>query len=221
MTTPITLHLNPLTVNSIKMLLICNALEIDVDYKHIRLHKGDQRTHEFLKLNPDAKVPVLVDGDLTLTESNAILQYLAAKHHSPFWPSSVAEQAKVLKVLFWQSNYFNSALGPYAHRRVVMPQWGFDKRDITDEMEQDFHKALTALENILEQNPAVAGDNFTIADISVASFLIFAEEAGMPLNNYIATLDWLARLKDQPWFSHTQRQLKNVLLTETKELETV
>lgn len=221
MTTPITLYLNPLTVNSIKMLLICNALEIDVNYKHIRLHKGEQRTDEFLKLNPDAKVPVLIDGDLILSESNAILYYLAAKHQSSFWPSSVAEQAKVLKVLFWQSNNFNSALGPYAHRRVVMPQWGFDKRNITDEMARDFHKALIALENILEKTPAVAGENFTIADISIASFLIFSEEAGMPLDNYIATLDWLARLKAQPWFSHTQRQLKNVLLTDSKELETV
>ena len=221
MTAAITLHLNPLTVNSIKMLLICNALEINVDYQHIRLHKGEQHTQEFLQLNPDAKVPVLVDGDLTLSESNAILQYLAAKHQSPLWPSSVAEQAKVLKVLFWQCNGFNAALGPYAHRRVVLPQWGFDQRAITDEMEQDFHKALTALENMLEQNPTLAGDNFSIADISIASFLIFAEEAEMPLNNYIATLDWLARLKDQPWFSQTQQQLKNLLLSQTKELKTL
>ena len=95
MNKPITLYLNPLTVNSIKMLLICNALEIDVNYQHVRLHQGEQRTAAFLQLNPDAQAPVLVDEGLTLTESSAILQYLAAKHQPSLWPESAVEQAKV------------------------------------------------------------------------------------------------------------------------------
>ncbi len=214
----ITLYLNPLTANSIKMLFICNALGINVEYQHVQLHKGEHHSDTFLKLNPEAKVPVLIDNALTLTESNAILHYLAAKHHSSFWPTLIAEQSQVLKVMFWQANDFSVGVGPYAHRRVVMPQWGFDKVVIAEKEEQKFHHALTTLETILEKRPALAGEVFSIADMSVASFMIFTGEAEMPMDNYTATLDWLARLKNQPWFKRTQQQLHQVRLSETKTL---
>ena len=102
------LYINPLTVNNIKVLLLCNALEIEPELQVIALNKGEQRSDKFLAINPEGKVPVLQEGELLLNESNAILQYIAAKHQSTLWPSDLTEQAKVLRLLFWQSNYFNS-----------------------------------------------------------------------------------------------------------------
>ena len=207
----ITLYLSPLTTNSIKMRLICNALEIHVDYRIVELHKGEHHTPWFNKLNPESKIPVLIDEHITLTESNAILQYLATKYRSTLWPNTSIQQAKVLEMLFWQLNYFNSAVGTYAHTRVVLPEWGIKSRPISEAVEADFHQALSSLENILEHRTAIAGNHFTIADISVASHLIFAEQANMPIENYIATLDWLSRLEDLPWFLKTKDQLYQLL----------
>jgi len=124
------IYINVLTVNSIKVLLLCNAQKIKVDFELIALNKGEQRKAAFLAINPDGKVPVLLDDELMLTESNAILHYLAAKVNSHLWPTTLVEQARVLRILFWQFNYFNSGVAPFAHRNVVMPFWGGDSPGI-------------------------------------------------------------------------------------------
>lgn len=134
------LYINPLTVNSIKLLLLCNALEIAPEFQVIALNKEEQRSDKFLVINPEGKVPVLQEGELLLNESNAILQYIAAKHKSTFWPSDLTEQAKVLRVLFWQTNYFNSGVGPLTHRKVVMPFWGFGIQEVDVDQMTKFSK---------------------------------------------------------------------------------
>lgn len=210
----IVLYINTLTANCIKIQLIANALELKVDYKFVQLHKAEQYSESFQQINPGSQVPVLVTPSFTLTESNAILHYLAAKRNSKLWPKDITHQSLVLKALFAQSDLFNSAVGAYAHRRVVLPHWGNNLFTIDDEMEIKFHKALSQVERQLEASPAIAGEQFTIADISLASFLIFYAEADMPIQNYIATLDWLARLEDEPWFRKTKNTLLDTLSEE-------
>ncbi|WP_370979399.1 glutathione S-transferase family protein [Agaribacterium sp. ZY112] len=212
----ITLYINPLTVNSIKTILLCNALEIDVSYQYIQLHKGEQHKKQFKQINPEAQVPVLVDGDFVLSESNAILQYLAAKHKSSLWPQCEQEQAKVLSLLFWQANYFAAAISPYAHRRLVLPHWGLPAGEISSDMQARSHQALTALERMLAQADFLLGKQLTIADISVVSFFIFAEQAGLPLEAYKSIQDWLDKLSTSFWFDHSQRLLQNILLTQAE-----
>lgn len=81
------LYSNPLTANDIKMRLILKAISIEAEVINLQLHKGEQRSPEFLKVNPAGKIPVLIDGVNTLTESNAILHYLTNKYKSTLWPS--------------------------------------------------------------------------------------------------------------------------------------
>jgi glutathione S-transferase len=208
----ISVYINPLTVNSIKVLLFCNLLEIKPNFKIIALQKQEQRKASFLAINPDGKVPVLIDDTLVLSESNAILQYLAAKHTSDLWPASITQQAQVLRVLFWQSNYFNSAISTFSHRKVVMPFWGFETDNITTKQIAKFHEAVSALEIQLKSSKFVAGDNISIADISLSAFFIFAEQAQMPLTTYPMVKAWLHNMSSQRWFINTQEYLNSLLL---------
>jgi len=206
------IYINPLTVNSIKVLLLCNALKITPEFKEIALNKREQRSEKFLALNPDGKVPVLQVGEVVLTESNAILQYLANIHNSSLWPVDFSAQAKVLRLLFWQSNYFNAGLSPLAHRKVVMPFWGFATQELGIEQMAKFHQAVSALEAQLKESTFVATESISIADISFAAFFIFAEKAEMPLGQYPNTQAWLKTLAIQPWFSKTKAYLDHILI---------
>jgi len=205
------LYINPLTVNSIKVLLVCNALKITPEFEEIALNKNEQRSVKFLTINPEGKVPVLQEGELFLNESNAILQYITAKHQSTLWPSDLIKQAKVLRVLFWQSNFFNAGVGPLAHRKVVMPLWGFAAQKIDVEQMTKFHQAMDALEQLLKGSTFVAAETITIADISLAAYFIFADESEMPLEHYPITQAWLKTIVMQPWFSRTKAYLDNIL----------
>jgi len=212
MTPGLTLYFNPLTVNSIKVQLLCHALELEVNYRHIALAQGEHLTPKFLEVNPDGKVPVLVDGNLVLTESNAILQYLAHKHQSPLWPPGLIHQGQVLKWLFWQIGDWHKAAGAFAHYRVVLPHWDFGgQKQLTAQTLAEFHKAAARLELALIGKKALTGDIFTLADIAIGSYLIFAEEAQIPLEQYPQIRRWLAQLAGKPWWQQTRQTLTDIL----------
>jgi len=205
------LYINPLTVNSIKVLLVCNALKITAEFEEVALNKNEQYSVKFLAINPEGKVPVLQTGEVLLSESNAILQYLANINNSTLWPIDSTAQAKVLRLLFWQSNYFNAGVSSLVHFKVVMPYWGFGKQDIDFDKWAEFHKAVGALEQVLKGSMFVAAETITIADISLAAYFIFADESEMPLEQYPITQAWLKTLAIQPWFSQTKAYLDNIL----------
>jgi len=205
------IYINPLTVNNIKLLLLCNALEIQPQFEHVAIHKGEQKQKEFLALNPDGKVPVLQQGDLVLTESNAIMQYLAQSQQSSLWPKEIVLQTKVLSILFWQSNYFAAGVGPIAHKKVVLPYWGFGEPEIDEQQWQSFNKALSGLENILHSQNYLVGNKLTIADISLVAFFFFHKRAKMRLEHYPNLSAWLAKLTDLDWYTSTESYLNQIL----------
>ncbi|WP_432472841.1 glutathione S-transferase family protein [Amphritea sp. HPY] len=219
MKSDLTLFVNALTVNSIKMLLLCNAIDIKPDYKHVVLHRGQQiKAESFLRINPGGKVPVLVEGGFVLNESNAILQYLANKYQSSLWPGDIASQGEVLKWLFWQMNRWNAAVGVFSHRRVVLPHWGFEGRwTLSPEEVDQFHCSMTVIERALTGKHALVGNGFSIADISLGSYLMFADEAGIPLEEYLNVSRWLKQLREMPWWQKTQQTLRDVLNNNAEE----
>lgn len=205
------LYINSLTVNSIKVLLVCNALKITPEFEEIALNKNEQSSDKFLTINPEGKVPVLQIGEVLLPESNAILQYLANIHNSSLWPIDFTAQAKVLRFMFWQASYFNTGVSSLAHHKVVMPFWGFGAQEIDIDKWAQFHLAMGALEQVLKGSAFVAAETITIADISLAAYFIFADESEMPLEQYPITQAWLKTIAIQPWFSRTKAYLDNIL----------
>jgi len=208
----LTIYINPVTVNSIKVILLCNALNIKPDYKFIKLNRGEHRASSFLEINPDGKVPVLVEGDYVLNESNAILQYLAHKHASSLWPEESKQQAEVLKWLFWQGNDWNKIVGSFTHRHVVLPYWGMkNKEPLTEKILEGFHLLISRLDCALNDKSFLVGNKFTIADISLASYLILSDKSIMPIADYVHVNRWLKTLSKMPCWQESRHLLLETL----------
>lgn len=99
---PIFYH-NSLSPPSRAALLTIRNLGLDIEVKHIDTYKGEQNTLEYLKINPLHQVPVLVDGDFILTESRAIICYLAASSKSKLYPNDLKKRALVDSRLYFDA----------------------------------------------------------------------------------------------------------------------
>jgi glutathione S-transferase len=155
--------------------------ELGVPYEFVLLdmQAGKHRQPEFLAINPMGKVPAIVDGDFQLWESGAILFYLAQKYGK--MPQSIEEQAKINQWIL----FGNATLGPgifvEANREREMP------------------KLMTALNQILEKQPFLLGDEFSVADVAVGSILAYIPiMLKLDLSDYPAVVDYMKRLAERP-----------------------
>ena len=110
--------------NSRKVLSVIHHLGIDVEIEYLDLFQGQHKTLEYTALNPNGMVPTLVDGDLNLWESNAIIQYLADKAGSDeLFPTDSKKRADVVRWQCWELAHFNQAFGTLAFESVAKPSF--------------------------------------------------------------------------------------------------
>lgn len=151
-----------------KVLWLCD--EIGVPYTREDYGRGYRPTNtpEFLRLNPTGQVPVVIDGDLVLRESNTVLRYLAGKHGTEaLYPSDLAERARIEQWMDWVAYDVTHALrGAFLGGQLQEAPWNNawfvaqGRKDLTELM-----RLLNA--HLEEHGPYVTGDTFTIADIPV------------------------------------------------------
>ena len=150
------------TPNSVEVLVALEELGLAYDRKAVNVRKGEQREEAFLSLDPNGKVPVLIDDSLVLTESADILVYLAEKT-GRLLPTRGAARARVFEQLFFHASALSPAFGNagFFKRSSPEPQPIAEAR-FTAEAE----RILGLLDNKLSTQAFVAGDEFTIADIA-------------------------------------------------------
>jgi GST-like protein len=144
------------TPNSIKVPIALEKLGLDYALHGINIRTGEQ------KLNPNAKVPVLVDGDLVLTESAAILVYLAEKS-GRLLPASGEDRARVFEQLFFHASGLSPAFGQsgFFQRFAAEPQ-----PIAIERFASEAKRTVAVLDGVLATRRFVAGDAITIADVA-------------------------------------------------------
>jgi len=147
--------------------------ELGVPYSHESVNQmaGESRTPEFYKLNPNGRVPVLTDGDLVLWETIAINYYIAAKYgKGSLWPDDVAEQAQIMHWSLWVTNELELSLQNYLRHAIFYPE---DKRrpELVRDALETYPVAMRVLNSHLKGREYLVGDQFTLADLNVASML--------------------------------------------------
>ncbi len=124
------LLIHPASPNCVAVLAATRILGLDMDLRHVDLFKQEQRTPEFLHVNPNGLVPVLRDDDFVLWETVAILQYLATFDTAQaLMPRTERRRADVTRWMAWGLAHWNPALQPFIFERLFKPMKGLGPPD--------------------------------------------------------------------------------------------
>ncbi len=179
--------------NCYKLKLLCSLLSIQHEWIAVDILKGESQTPEFLKLNPNGKIPLLVtDKGECLAESNAILFYLARS--SDLLPDDALQQARVLQWQFFEqySHEPYIAVARFIARYLGMPE---HRKAEYESKQSGGNQALAVMEDKLKTSPFLVGDECTIADVSLYAYTHVADEGGFELSSYPAVSQWLNRIQ--------------------------
>ncbi len=173
-----------------------------VDYVRISPQHPDTIT-AFRAINPNALVPVLVEGERRIWETDAIVCRLAEIAGSDFWRAG-AETADMVMWLSWSAYHFGRAADPLYFYRIVWPTFSQEPPDeiLLAEALADFSRHARTLNDHLTSREWVLGDRLSYADFRVASALPFADDAGLPLAEFPQVKRW----HDQLWAMKAWRE---------------
>jgi glutathione S-transferase len=161
---------------SLRVLWALRELDAEFEFVLVNLRAGENRRPEFLRLNPAAKLPVLVDGDLVLTESAAIVMYLAEKYPARgLIPDDIKQRAQAYRWIMFAMTELEQPLWRMARHSFVYPE---DKRLPADIAlaREDFIAMAAVLDHHMEGRRFIVGDNITIADCVTAYLMDWANE---------------------------------------------
>ncbi|MDR3499480.1 MAG: glutathione S-transferase family protein [Parvibaculum sp.] len=184
-----------------RVLALAKHLGLDVEYIEMDLMAGEMTRPPYAALNPNMKAPTLVDGDVVLPESSAIMAYLCIKAGSDMWPArNPAEQVDVLRWLSWNDQQWAPAVAPYYFEHIVKPTFNIgpiDRAALEGKADM-FHRWATVFDAHLAGRSHVACGRLTIADFQLASMATYWKQSEMPLGGYRNIVSWIDRLLQIP-----------------------
>ena len=195
------LYYHPASTASRPILLFAAESTLSLDLQLVDIFKGEHLQPAYMARNPNALVPTLEDGDFRLTESSAILKYLADKIDSPWYPKGLQQRARVNERMDWFNTQLSrdycfglvfAQLLPHHKRRSEEAQagtlqWGHERSKVWLQVLNDH--ILGPGRNY------TCGDSITIADHFGAGLLTLGEVIGCEFDAYPYVQGWLARMK--------------------------
>jgi glutathione S-transferase len=177
--------------------------EAGVAYENINLDMKtkEHKTPDFLKINPNGKVPALVDGDINLFESMAINFYVAEKYKPELMGTTTQERALTYQWSFWASAELQDPIIQVFIQKVFVPT---ERRSqvVIDENMAKLPELFTVLNNALEGKTYLNGKSFTLADLNTASVASIAPHLGIDLSQYKNIDLWMKAISDRPAFQN-------------------
>lgn len=184
-----------LSGNCYKVRLFAALAGIPLDIEAVDFLGGAHKRPPLIELNPWGEIPILVDGEVVLRDSQAILVYLAGKYADAAWfPRDPAAMAEVVQWLSTAANEVQN--GPAAARLVDKFGYAIDKADTL----RRAARILPLLDAHLATHPWLALGRPTIADCAVFPYIALAPEGGIALGDYPHVGQWLQRVKALPNF---------------------
>lgn len=188
------------TPNSIRVPIVLEELGLVYDLKPVNVRKDEQKLPEHLALNPNGKVPVLIDPDgpdgkrLVLTESGAILVYLAEKA-GRLLPAGGVERARVFEQVFFHLTGIGPILGQAGYFQKQAPE---QLPIALDRFNTEVARVMKVFDGALGDHPYAAGFDFTIADIAHFGWIWRRSFADVDLADYPNVQTWFDLILDRP-----------------------
>ncbi|MBX3605709.1 MAG: glutathione S-transferase family protein [Piscinibacter sp.] len=205
------LHHHPVSTTSRAILLYAADQRIALDLLHVDLFAGEHLQLPFAELNPSCQVPVLEDGSFRLTETSAILKYLAERHGNAAYPVDLRLRARVNERLDWFNTGFVRDFGygfvypqlfPHHHRGDAAAQ-----QHTLDWARERARRWLGILDEALigPHNDFVCGDAITLADYFGAALLTLGAAVRIDYAHWRNISRWLARMHALPCWNDVNR----------------
>jgi glutathione S-transferase len=175
-----------------KACAVAGYLGLRIEYMFVDLRKGEHTKPDYLAINPNGKVPSLVDGEKKLWEADAIICHLAQRAESALWPRSVQQQIDVVRWLSWNSQHLYRHAGSLYFEYLIKPWVGLGEPEPSKVADAQgfFRKHASVLDQHLKGRKWLLGNDLSVADFSVAVTLPYAKSAAMPLDEFAQVRRW-------------------------------
>lgn len=195
------IYYHPASTTSRPLMLFAAENDLSIEFQVVDLFTGEHYQPPFETINPNHLVPVLKDGDFCLTESSAILKYLADKSGSPAYPKDLQQRARVNERMDWINTQLNRDLAyglvyPQAFAHHKRPSEEAQKATLAWAKERAAGWMQVLNDHILgPENAYLCGDTLTIADYFGAPFVALSGVIGSDLGAYPNVKRWLGSMK--------------------------
>lgn len=197
--TTLKLYDNIESQNGYKVRLALSNMQLKHEWIPLNLQAGEQKQDSFLKLNPNGKVPTLVDGDFALWESNAILLYLGRRFvPNMLIPQSLPQLGIMLEWMFFEASQLSRYVGSARFLTRYMPPSRVNPEELARTRESA-NRAINILDGHLATEDFLAG-SYSLADISCYAQLVVASEGKIGLDDFQALQRWQKRVEGQPGY---------------------
>jgi glutathione S-transferase len=189
-----------LSSNALRVRAVANELGVELEYVDVDLRKRENRSDSFLAINPNGKVPALVDGDFVLWESRAITAYLATLYPAKnLYPDNARKRAVIDQWSYWQAIHLGPAMQRVVFEQLLKSRFGMGPPD--EKAIENGYREIALFMPVLEANLAgkdwVAG-GLSIADFAVATTFVFRQKADISLDGSPNVSDWIKRMEARP-----------------------
>lgn len=185
-----------LSGNCYKVRLMLSLLGLEHELVPVELMKGEHKSPQFLKLNPLAQVPVLIDGDAVIRDSQAILVYLARRYGGEDWlPLEAEAMSKVVQWLSTAANDIQQSLATARRAHLF-----FNVPTDLEQVQQKAHQLLQIVDNHLQERHWLELERPTIADVACFAYIGLAEDGKVSLQAYPNVTNWIERIKQLPGY---------------------
>ncbi len=174
--------------------------ELNLDYQHIKTHpfEEEKNSSEYLKLNPMAQVPTLVDGDFVLTESMAINFYLARKYGAEkLWADRLEDEADIYKWTFFAVAQMETSCVDIIFQKKLVEEKDRNY-ELIRKAEKSLMKPLSVLDDYLAGKDFLVANKFSIADINMAGILSYARNGEYDFSPYKNVQRYLGDILSRP-----------------------
>ncbi len=179
--------------------------ELGIPFEHVAVEMKDLKNAEFLKINPNGKVPAMVDGEFRLFESMAINLYLASKYgRNGLFPVSLEDQALCYQWSFWGMTEIEKPLLTILIDQFMTPP---DKRkpEAVADARNALPKPFAVLDGALKEREYLLGNAFTVADLNLASICSWAKPIKFDFGPFPNVGAWLERCLQRPGWKASRK----------------
>jgi glutathione S-transferase len=194
------LYSNTFSPNAKRVRVCIAELGIKVDVHEVNFGAGEHRSADYMKLNPNGKVPTFVDDDGTvLWESRAILVYLSEKY-GKLRPTDAKGKAEQFRWMFWSASHYSAAIGGLTMEKLVKPMLMSAEPDprVVEAETKNLERFAPVLDAHLDKRDWVLGSEFSIADIDLGAATEIGTKVGYDLARYPHIKSWFGRLSERP-----------------------